>query len=127
VERNQKPSLRIRDCAQELGVSEAELLATTVGDYTIKLEGDWTKLVERLPDLGRVMSLTRNEGCVLEHKGPFQKVEIMGPPAHRMATVIGPIETRVFLRPGNLVLLFASKLHMGYSKAFRFLMKPVML
>ncbi|GIL23655.1 MAG: hemin-degrading factor [Bacteroidota bacterium] len=91
-----KPSLRIRDCAQELGVSEAELLATTVGDYTIKLEGDWTKLVERLPDLGRVMSLTRNEGCVLEHKGPFQKVEIMGPPAHRMATVIGPIETRVF-------------------------------
>lgn len=91
-----KPTLRIRDCAQELGVSEAELLATTVGDYTIKLEGDWTKLVERLPDLGRVMSLTRNEGCVLEHKGPFQKVEIMGPPAHRMATVIGPIETRVF-------------------------------
>jgi putative hemin transport protein len=91
-----KPTFRIRDCAQELGVSEAELLATTVGDYTTKLEGDWTKLVERLPELGRVMSLTRNEGCVLEHKGPFQKVEIMGPPAHRMATVIGPIETRVF-------------------------------
>lgn len=91
-----KPALRIRDCAQELGVSEAELLATTVGDYTTKLEGDWTELVKRLPELGRVMSLTRNESCVLEHKGPFQKIEIMGPPTHRMATIIGPIESRVF-------------------------------
>lgn len=90
------PSLRIRDCAEKLGVSEAELLATTVGDYTTKLEGDWTALVSRLPELGRVMSLTRNDGCVLEHKGPFQKIEIMGPPTHRMATVIGPIESRVF-------------------------------
>lgn len=91
-----KPTLRIRDCATELQVSEAELLATTVGDYTTRLEGDWTKLVERLPELGRVMSLTRNEGCVLEHKGPFQKIEIVGPPAHRVGTIIGPIEARVF-------------------------------
>jgi putative hemin transport protein len=27
--KKEKPTLRIRDCAQELGVSEAELLATT--------------------------------------------------------------------------------------------------
>lgn len=91
-----KPALRIRDAANELNVSEAELLATTVGDYTTALEGDWTALLQRLPELGRVMSLTRNDSCVLEHKGPFQKVDIMGSPAHRMATVIGPIESRVF-------------------------------
>jgi len=91
-----KPTLRIRDCAQELGVSEAELLATTVGDYTTVLHGDWAELLKRLPEIGRVMSLTRNASCVLEHKGSFQKVEIMGSPVHRMATVIGPIETRVF-------------------------------
>jgi putative hemin transport protein len=91
-----KPTLRIRDAARELGVSEGELLATTVGDYTTALAGDWTKLVERLPELGRVMALTRNEACVLEHKGPFQKIEVMGPPSHRMATIIGPIESRVF-------------------------------
>jgi len=91
-----KPTLRIRDCAIELGVSEAELLATTVGDYTTALAGDWTKLLERLPELGRVMSLTRNEGCVLEHKGPFQSIEIIPAGPHKMATVIGPIETRVF-------------------------------
>jgi putative hemin transport protein len=91
-----KPTLRIRDCAVELGVSEAELLATTVGDYTTALAGDWPALMERLPELGRVMSLTRNEACVLEHKGPFQKIEIIPAGPHKMATVIGPIETRVF-------------------------------
>ncbi|HET9053611.1 MAG TPA: ChuX/HutX family heme-like substrate-binding protein, partial [Cyclobacteriaceae bacterium] len=44
----------------------------------------------------RVMSLTRNDSCVLENKGPFQKVDIMGSGARAMATVIGPIELRVF-------------------------------
>jgi putative hemin transport protein len=91
-----KPGIRIREAAAQLGVSEAELLATTVGDYTTCLEGDWTALMKRLPALGRVMSLTRNDGCVLEHKGSFQKIDIMGGPGHIMATVIGPIETRVF-------------------------------
>ena len=91
-----KPTLRIRDCAVELGVSEAELLATTVGDYTTALSGDWSALLQRFPELGRVMSLTRNEGCVLEHKGPFQSIDIMPAGPHKMGTVIGPIETRVF-------------------------------
>ncbi|MBT1700700.1 hemin-degrading factor [Fulvivirgaceae bacterium PWU4] len=90
------PGIRIREAALKLGVSEAELLATTVGDYTTRLEGDWTQLLKQLPSLGRVMSLTRNDGCVLEHKGTFQKIDIMGNAAHAMATVIGPIETRVF-------------------------------
>ncbi len=90
------PSLRIRECAEHLAVSEAELLATTVGEYTVRLEGDWTSLLKRLPELGRVMSLTRNDSCVLEHKGSFQKVDIMGAGARAMATVIGPIESRVF-------------------------------
>lgn len=91
-----KPGLRIRDCAEQLGVSEAQLLATTVGEYTTRLEGDWTELLKRLPELGRVMSLTRNDSCVLEHKGAFQKIDIMGAGARAMATVIGPIELRVF-------------------------------
>ncbi|HEU5290535.1 MAG TPA: ChuX/HutX family heme-like substrate-binding protein, partial [Cyclobacteriaceae bacterium] len=90
------PALRIRDCAERLGVSEAELLATTVGDYSVRLEGDWTELLKRLPALGRVMTLTRNDSCVLEHKGLFQKIDVMGEGARAIATVIGPIESRVF-------------------------------
>lgn len=91
-----KPQIRIRDAATALEVSEAELLATTVGEYTTRLEGDWTQLLERLPELGKVMALTRNESCVLEHKGPFQKIEVVANGPHAMATVIGPIESRVF-------------------------------
>jgi putative hemin transport protein len=91
-----KPGIRIREAAADLGLSEAELLATTVGEYTTRLEGNWTEFLKRLPELGRVMSLTRNDSCVLEHKGPFQKIDIMGNLPHAMATVIGPIESRVF-------------------------------
>ena len=91
-----KPGIRIREAARELGTSEGVLLATRVGENVVRLQGPWTTLMLRLPELGRVMSLTRNDACILEHKGPFQKIETFGEGARAMATVIGPIETRVF-------------------------------
>ncbi len=89
------PKKRIRDAAKAIGVSEAELLATEVGAGTIKLEGDFTELYNELPSLKRVMSLTRNDGCVLEHKGEFEKINIQGE-AHKVGTLIGSIEARAF-------------------------------
>src|SRR5690606_26703446 len=94
--KNAKPGIRIRDAAKELGVSEAELLATKTGKDVIRLKGHWPDLLKRLPELGRVMSLTRNDACILENKGPFQKVDTFGGGQHTMATVIGPIEYRTF-------------------------------
>lgn len=91
-----EPHIRIRTAAQRLNVSEAELLSTTIGDNCIRLGGSWGSLIKELPKLGKVMSLTRNEGCVLEHKGTFQKIDVMGSGSHAMATVIGPIEQRIF-------------------------------
>lgn len=91
-----RPALRIRDAAKELGVSEAQLLATRIGNDVIRLHGPWPELLQRFRDLGRVMSLTRNDSCILEHKGNFQRIDLIGQNAHSMATVIGPIETRVF-------------------------------
>lgn len=88
--------LRIRDAAQKLGVSEAELLATGIGDNVIRLKEDFVDQVKKFPKLGKVMSLTRNEGCVLEHKGTFQKIDIMQAGSQQIGTVIGPIEQRVF-------------------------------
>ncbi|MGF1533969.1 MAG: hemin-degrading factor [Bernardetiaceae bacterium] len=93
----QTPHVRIRQAAQQLGVSEAELLATTVGQGTTRLRPDWKTLLKRLPQLGYVMSLTRNEACVLEHKGHFEKVQVFGKGDHQMGLAIGPIETRIFL------------------------------
>jgi putative hemin transport protein len=92
----ERPGIRIREAARALGVSEGELLATTVGPNVIRLQGPWPDLLLSFKSLGRVMSLTRNDGCVLEHKGSFQDIDIMGSGPHAMATVIGPVETRVF-------------------------------
>jgi putative hemin transport protein len=91
-----KPNIRIRDAAKELGTSEVQLLATKLGEKIIRLQGPWPELLKSFSSLGRVMSLTRNDACILEHKGSFQDVGIVGEGAHAMATVIGPIESRVF-------------------------------
>lgn len=117
--KQEKPNMRIRDCAAALKVSEAELLATTIGDYTTKLEGDWTKLLERLPELGRVMSLTRNEGCVLENKGPFQKIDIISQGPFKMATVIGPIESRVFFSGWNFGFAVEQETPRGWMRSIQ--------
>lgn len=116
----EKPGIRIRDAAERLGCSEAELLATTVNDYTTRLEGDWTKLVARLPELGRVMSLTRNDSCVLEHKGPFQKIDIMGAMPRAMATVIGPFESRIFFHAWKFGFAVKQETPHGLQQSLQF-------
>lgn len=97
-----RPNLRIRDAAAAIGVSEAELLATKTGGDVIRLQGPWPDLLVGFKNLKHVMVLTRNEACVLEHKGPFQKIDIVGSGAHSMATVIGPIESRVFFQSWHI-------------------------
>jgi putative hemin transport protein len=89
-----KPKLRIRDAATQLGVSEAELLATDCGGRVTRLEGDWTQLIKDLTTLGRVMCLTRNEHAVHERFGEFLKIDFF----HGMGQVVGPdIDLRLFL------------------------------
>jgi putative hemin transport protein len=104
-----KPGIRIREAAADLGSSEAALLATTIGDDTVRLDGDWQNFVKRLPELGRVMALTRNNGCILEHKGTFQKVTTFGKNEHSMGTVIGPIESRILFNAWHVAFAVKQK------------------
>jgi putative hemin transport protein len=88
-----EPQLRIRDAARRLGVSEAELLNTRLGDGVTRLGGDPKELLRELPKLGRVMCLTRNEHAVHERHGEFRQVEFF----HGMGQVVGPdIDLRIF-------------------------------
>lgn len=89
--------IRIKEAAALLNSSEAELLALKASGTVVRLKSDWSALLKRLPELGRIMSLTRNNSCILEHKGAFEKVSVFGKGDHQMATVLGAIETRVFL------------------------------
>jgi putative hemin transport protein len=89
-----EPNLRIRDAAQKLNVSEAQLLATNCGSTVTRLEGNWMELLKRVPALGRVMALTRNEQCVHERKGVYNEASFQG----HMGLVLGEdIDLRLFM------------------------------
>ncbi|WP_081816450.1 hemin-degrading factor [Fodinicurvata fenggangensis] len=88
-----EPGLRARDLARRLQVSEAELLAARIGEGVVRLDEDWHALVNALPDLGRVMALTRNEHAVHEKHGTYSDIRLMK--AHGL--VLDPeIDLRLF-------------------------------
>jgi putative hemin transport protein len=88
------PKLRIRDAAKELGVSEAELVNTSVGENNILLNTDFKELLKETNTLGYAMALTRNDHCVHERKGVYTKVGFNGP----VGLVVTPdIDLRLFM------------------------------
>jgi len=93
--REAKPQLRNRDAAAELGVSEAELIASRDDAGIFHLRPDWLALFEALPRLGRVMALTRNENVVHERHGTYEPASFNG----MVGLVLGPdIDLRIFLK-----------------------------
>jgi len=87
------PDVRIRDAASALAVSEAELVATSVGGAATRLRTDWREIVEAMPSLGKVMCLTRNEHCVHEKVGTFGSIQIN---AHGGVVLDPDIDLRLF-------------------------------
>lgn len=86
--------LRNREAAALLGVTEAQLVASLCGERVTRLAGDFGALLQRLPALRQVMTLTRNEACVHEKTGRFEEVSRTGP----VGLVLGTdIDLRVFL------------------------------
>jgi putative hemin transport protein len=63
------PHIRIRNAAAELGVSEAELLATLCGNEVIRLKPDFKNILKEIETLGKVMALTRNDSVVMNTLG----------------------------------------------------------
>ncbi|MBO0952000.1 hemin-degrading factor [Fibrella forsythiae] len=93
--RQQNPKSRIRDAANQLGVSEAELLVTGVGETVVRLAGDFRDLLKQVPTLGKVMALTRNDALVHERKGVYENVSF----TNHVGLVLGPdIDLRLFMQ-----------------------------
>ena len=68
------PTARIRNLAADAGVTEAELVHAGVGQITsTRLSDDYKALLARVPQLGRVMGITRNDSIVHETKGTYAK------------------------------------------------------
>ncbi len=64
--------MRNRDAAKELGVSEGEAIASGVGTDAVRLSAPFDRMFRRMPELGEVMALTRNEQAVHEKTGRFE-------------------------------------------------------
>ena len=82
--RRDNPKVRIRDAAEQLGVSEAELVATSCGEGAVRLQAEWPEFIQRLESLGPVMALTRNAHAVHEKHGgipqcPHTRPDGLGP------------------------------------------------
>jgi len=91
----ENPHLRIRNAAAELGVSEAELLATNVGEGVTVLKPEFKDILTEAEQLGKVMALTRNDECVHERKGIYQNGDFSSP--HAQLFVGEDIDLRIFL------------------------------
>lgn len=69
-----------RDIAIRLGISEAELIASAIGDpagpRTVRLIDDLASVLRQVPQLGTVIALTRNEAAVHEKHGPYRDVKL---------------------------------------------------
>lgn len=92
--KSENPKTRIRDAARELDTTEADLLATGLGDNIILLEGDFRELLKEVTSLGYVMALTRNDHVVHERKGVYENVSFN----NHVGLVLGEdIDLRLFL------------------------------
>ena len=91
--RADNPRLRERDLAAQLGISEAEFVATFVGEGVTRIEPRVNDVLTGLEAVGEVMALTRNESAVHEKIGVYDKV-VTG---NHNAMVLGEqIDLRIF-------------------------------
>jgi len=91
----ENPHIRIRNAATQLGVSEAELLATSIGEGVTVLKPEFPAILTEAEQLGKVMALTRNDECVHERKGIYQNGDFSSP--HAQLFVGEDIDLRIFL------------------------------
>ena len=91
-----RQGVRRRDAAAQLGVSEAELVQELArAGEGVRLRPEWPALLVRIPTLGGVMALTRNEACVIEKTGVYGMPDFA---SAQLGQVTGPdIDLRLFL------------------------------
>ncbi|MGC4058905.1 MAG: ChuX/HutX family heme-like substrate-binding protein [Chitinophagaceae bacterium] len=90
----EQPSARIRNAAEMLHVSEADLVALNAGSTTTVLRPEFQEILKELLPLGELMALTRNDSVVHERKGLYDNVSFQGP----VGLAVNPdIDLRIFL------------------------------
>lgn len=92
--KQENPKLRTKDAADQLGVSEAELVASSCdGENVVRLREEWEEIIKQVETLGKVMALTRNDSAVHEKTGIYQNVSFSG---HAGLVLDEQIDLRIF-------------------------------
>lgn len=110
----ENPHLRIRNAALQLGVSEADLLVTHIGEGVTVLKPEFQNILTEVEKLGKVMALTRNDECVHERKGTYLNGDFSSP--HAQLFVGEDIDLRIFLNSWK----FAFAVVEGDKKSLQF-------
>lgn len=114
----ENPHLRIRNAAEQLGVSEAELVATQIGETVTRLRPEFAAILTEVEKLGKVMGLTRNDECVHERKGVYLNPDFSSPFA---GLFVGEdIDMRIFLSHWDKAYTVAEKSEHGDRKSLQF-------
>jgi putative hemin transport protein len=118
--RADQPRLRIRDAAEQLGVSELELRATEIaarpagpiglpGATRLRAEAI-RELLPELASLGEIMALTRNRWAVHEKVGVYEPVSFQG----NFGLVLDdPIDLRLFMHRWQHALAVSEPIAQG--------------
>jgi len=91
--RAEHSSMRERDLADKLNISEAQLIAAYCGEGTIRVDAHPDKIMGAAQTLGEVMALTRNPSCVHEKVGVYDNYH---PGPHASMILTEDIDLRIF-------------------------------
>lgn len=114
----ENPHLRIRNAAEQLGVSEAELVATSTGETVTRLRPEFAAILTEVEKLGKVMALTRNDECVHERKGVYLNPDFSSPFAGLF--VSEDIDLRIFLSHWDKAFAVSETSEHGDRKSLQF-------
>lgn len=90
--------LRSRNAADQLGISEGELLAAHVGIHATRLLDKPHDILQAILPLGEVLALTRNQSCVHERKGIYDNASFFSHGKMNMGLFVNPdIDLRLFM------------------------------
>lgn len=113
-----QPHLRIRNAANLLNVSEAELLATQTNESVTRLKPDMKEILSEIETLGKVMALTRNNECVHERKGVYLNSDFSSP--HAALFVGEDIDLRIFISHWKKAYAVVDENSRGTMKSLQF-------
>lgn len=113
--------VRARNAAEEMGISEGELVAAHVGENAIKLIDDPISILKSIASLDEVMALTRNQFCVHERHGVYNNENFFTHGPMSMGLFVNEdIDLRLFMNHWKHSFAVVEETKAGARKSLQF-------